>query len=217
MSQLTIVILVGASGSGKTTYANQLLASVRDSYHLSPDECRLELTGDMSDQTRNGFIFNTLVPIRMNGAHARKLNIVFDATNPSKKARKEIIKHAKKLGYRVEAHVFRVPIEVCIARNEARTRVVPTEVIMRQFAQFQEPTLDEGLDAIVEVNDPKRFPIDTLVKLKPLTARSVTSWVRNLEEGKVYKVSAYWYDKIGLEGCSLDDSWDANLFEEVKV
>lgn len=118
---------------------------------ISPDLLRLELSGDVSDQSKNGFIFNQLIPIRMNGAHAQGRCILYDATNTTRKSRKEIIKHAKWLGYEVEAHVFHVPIDVCKARNAARARHVPEPVIDRQFAQWQEPSLDEGIDRIVVV------------------------------------------------------------------
>ncbi len=147
---LTLHLLVAPSASGKSTYAKILLERPRTCL-VSPDLMREELTGDMSDQSKNGFIFGTLLFIRLNGASARNENVVLDATNTTRKARKTIIEHAKGLGYRIEAHVFRVPIEVCKARNAARARQVPLDVIERQFAQWQEPNLDEGLDAIVEV------------------------------------------------------------------
>lgn len=152
MALLTLIMTCGPVGSGKSTYIeNLLLTSLVDAMVLSPDALRKELTGNVSDQSKNGFIFSQLLPIRMNGAHALGSNILYDATNTTRKARKEIVKHAKWLGYEVEAHVFRVPIDVCKARNAARERVVPNDVIDRQFAQWQDPTLEEGFSRIVEV------------------------------------------------------------------
>lgn len=152
---LTLIILVAPSASGKSTYAAKLLDKFKANGELAsvlcPDALREELTGNINDQSRNGFIFNQLVPIRINGAWARREHVVFDATSVSKKARKSIIGYARANGYEVEAHVFRVPIEVCKARNAARERRVPDSVIDRQFAQFQEPELSEGIDRIVEV------------------------------------------------------------------
>lgn len=148
---LTLFMLVGPCGSGKTVYANQLVKDTPDTVLISPDNLREELSGDMNDQSRNAFIFNKLVPIRMNGAHIQRKNIVYDATCYNRKNRKGIIEHAKGLGYQIEAHVFRTPIEVCKARNTVRTRVVPDFVIDNQFAKWQEPELSEGIDRIVEV------------------------------------------------------------------
>ncbi len=153
MTPLTLFMTCGPVGSGKSTYVAALLGqkTLSLSALISPDLLRLELSGDVSDQSKNGFIFDKLIPIRMTGARALHQCIVYDATNTTHKARKSIIEHAKYLGYQVEAHVFRVPIDVCKARNAARARVVPEFVIDRQFAQWQDPTLEEGIDRIVEV------------------------------------------------------------------
>ena len=153
-TQLTVFLLCCPSGGGKSTYAARLLdimtAWQSPTVIICPDNLREELTGDINDQSRNHFIFTQLVPIRMNGAHSLGKHIIFDATNTSRKARKGIIEHAKFLGYKIEAHVFHVPIEVCKARNAGRSRVIPEFVIDRQFAQWHEPSLDEGVDRIVE-------------------------------------------------------------------
>lgn len=152
MTPLTLIMLVGAPGCGKSTYAESLLAmSTTDMAILSPDALRKEMTGDVSNHSKDGWIFSHLIPIRLNGLHSRRFNVVFDATSYCRRNRKDIIKHAKWLGYEVEAHVFRVPIDVCKARNAARARVVPSSVIEKQFAQWQEPTLEEGFTRIVEV------------------------------------------------------------------
>lgn len=149
---LTLFLICAPSGSGKSTYAEILLLScVQDIRIICPDKMREELTGDMSDQSCNGFIFSELVPTRIGEARMEGEHIILDATNTTRKGRKAIVRYAKELGYRVEAHVLRVPIEVCQARNAARSRVIPSEVIERQFAQWQEPTLDEGIDEVVEV------------------------------------------------------------------
>lgn len=149
---LRFILLVGPPGCGKSTYVELLfLQSLVDVAKLSPDSLRFELTGDVGNHSKDGFIWSKLIFIRMNGYHAQGMDIIFDATSYSRRNRKDVIKHAKWLGYRVEAHVFRVPIEVCKARNAARERVVDEAVIDKMVAGWQEPELSEGLDAIVEV------------------------------------------------------------------
>lgn len=212
------IVLCAPSASGKTTYAQSLVAANPGLSILSPDNLRFELTGDMSDQSRNAFIFNTLLPIRINGCHSRVLGCVLDATSTTRKARKLLVEYAKVAGYtRIECHVIKVDEATCQARNAARERQVPEFVISRQFTQWQEPELAEGFDAVVYPFVPHTYPIDTLVKLKPMTARSEVAWTRNLDQEKVYKVRARYHQKIGLEGMSLDDSWDASLFDEIVV
>jgi predicted kinase len=149
MNPLTLTLLVGCSGSGKSTYAATLLNP--DTLIICPDSIRGELSGDENDQSWNGLIFSRIIPIRIHGAWIQRKHVVLDATNYCRKNRKGIIERAKECGYRVEAHVLRVPIEVCKARNAGRSRVVPESVIDNQFTRWQEPSLDEGIDEVREV------------------------------------------------------------------
>lgn len=144
------IILCGAPGSGKSTYAEYLLKTLPDLCLISPDLIRAEF-GDVTDQSKNGLIFNTFVPARMVGAKVSGQNILIDATSVSRDRRASLIAQAKKLEYSVEIHVMDTPIEVCKARNAQRKRRVHEHVIDRMFAQFQKPTLHEGFNKIVYV------------------------------------------------------------------
>lgn len=62
---------------------------------------------------------------------------------------------------------------------------------------------------------PPRFNIGDKVRLKDPFERPSNAW-RNLEPGRIYEVNAHYYTKIGLVGTSLDDSWEAILFEKVE-
>lgn len=146
---LTLHLICAPSGSGKSIYAATFLNP--DIVLICPDSIRGELSGDENDQSRNHLIFSHIIPIRIHGAWIQRKHVVFDATNVTRKNRKGIIERAKEVGYRVEAHVLRVPIEVCKARNAGRTRQVPVSVIDSQFARWQEPSLDEGIDEVREV------------------------------------------------------------------
>jgi predicted kinase len=149
MTSDTIIVLAGPSGSGKSTYADKI-AKERGFVVISPDECRKELTGDASDQSKNAFIFNTLLPIRINGAHTQGMGAIIDATSTTRKARKLLIDYAKVAGYtRIECHVVHADEATCQARNAARERVVPQKIISQQFARWQEPSIEEGFDQIV--------------------------------------------------------------------
>jgi len=150
MSNKICILLCGAPGSGKSTYGNHLLKTMPNSNLISPDLIRAEF-GDIADQSKNGLIFNTIIPARIVGANSQSKDILFDATNVNRKNRANIIAQIKELGYRLEIHVMNTPIEVCKARNLARERKVPDSVIDRMFAQFQHPSLDEGFDKIVYI------------------------------------------------------------------
>lgn len=146
---LNAYIFAGPSGSGKTTLVEELRGLGNNLVIISPDYLRELLTGDINDQSANGAIFTAAVPALIDAMATLEKDIVIDATNTTKKARGTLIKQFKSLSYNIIAHVFHVPIEECKRRNAARGRVVPEFVIDRQFAQWQEPSLEEGIDKIV--------------------------------------------------------------------
>jgi predicted kinase len=45
---------------------------------------------------------------------------------------------------------FDVPVDVCIARNRLRERVVPEEAILEMWRKLQPPALDEGFDRVIK-------------------------------------------------------------------
>ena len=152
MNQLFLFLLAGAPGCGKSTYAQKIVEKNPDGTVLiCPDILRLKETGDMSNHSRDSFIFAALIPNLMDDAAGVGKNIVIDATNYCRRNRRGIIKLANELGYKVICGVFRTPVEVCKARNAARDRKVPEWVIEKQFANWQEPELSEGIHSIVEV------------------------------------------------------------------
>lgn len=152
MTSLTLHLTVGRIGAGKSTHVQTLLSRYPGAALIHPDGLRLELTGSESDFTRDSFIWGTLIPIRFHEAKIRDLDIIFDATMVSRKARRPIIKLAKENGYRVVAHVLNTPLDECLRRNASRARVVPEEVVRNMAAKWQDPELSEGIDEITEAS-----------------------------------------------------------------
>jgi predicted kinase len=77
MNNLEFTITVGISGSGKTTW---LLENSTGKRVISPDEIRRELTGDVSDQTKNKEVFKIAFE-RVINALNNGVSVIFDATN----------------------------------------------------------------------------------------------------------------------------------------
>lgn len=150
-----MLIICGPPGSGKSTYAKQLFAQEieqnggHDPCVINADKMRGQLCGDESDQSKNAYIFNTLIPNLIKDAAKDNMDIIVDNTNYNRKNRKNLIKLGKELGYFIEAHVLVVSREVCKERNANRARHVPDFVIDRQFDGWQDPTLEEGFDSVV--------------------------------------------------------------------
>ncbi len=140
----------GIVGSGKSTYVMSFMKANPGYEVISPDFLRLQYAGDMADQSKNHFIFSKVIPEYMEEVKARGHGIMYDATCYNRKNRKDVIRKARELGYRVVAHVFNTPFDECVRRNAERARVVPLSVLERMRDGWVAPTLEE-VDEIVEV------------------------------------------------------------------
>ncbi len=144
-----LFLLVGCSGSGKSTYAADFCFENPDVIYLNADKLRGVIGEDESDQSKNHVVFDILFKMTEYFLKLGK-DVLLDNTNYSKKNRKQFVEIARKHGVKIRAYVFKTPYEVCITRNEARDRKVPIHVIKNQFDKFEEPGLDE-VDEIVYI------------------------------------------------------------------
>ncbi|MEO3869053.1 polynucleotide kinase-phosphatase [Nonomuraea sp. B12E4] len=127
--ELSLVVLVGVSGSGKSTFAARHFAPTQV---ISSDFCRGLVSDDENDQSATPAAFDLLhhiVGVRL----ARGLFTVVDATNVQYAARRGLIDLARKHDVLAEAIVLDVPEEVAIERNAARPdRAFGPGVVHRQ-------------------------------------------------------------------------------------
>jgi protein phosphatase len=114
--EVSLVVLVGVSGSGKSTFAARHFAATEV---LSSDFCRGLVSDDQNDQTATEAAFEVLHFIAAKRLEANRLTVV-DATNVQPEARKSLIALAKRHHVLPIAVVLDVPESVCVARNTAR-------------------------------------------------------------------------------------------------
>ena len=149
MTTLTLTLMVGVSGSGKSTHAAKL-AHATGATIVEPDAIRKELTGDASDQSRNGEVFR-LAHNRAESFLLTGKSVVVDATNLDRKTRAEWVAIARRCGAEARAVVVDTPVDVAKKRNRSRDRVVPLDVIDKQARRLCPPTSDEGFAHITTV------------------------------------------------------------------
>lgn len=87
-----LILPVGISGSGKSTWIKSQIDS--NTVVVSPDDIRRELTGSVSDQTKNALVFEIAHKRVADALNAGK-NVIFDATNIKSRDRKSLMNYMK--------------------------------------------------------------------------------------------------------------------------
>src|SRR3954471_17811608 len=126
---LSLVCLVGVSGSGKSTFAarNFLRTEV-----ISSDFCRGLVADDENNQAATGDAFDLLHHIAGKRLAAGRLTVI-DATNVQPEARKKLVALAKEHDVLAVAVVLDISERVCLDRNAGRPdRDFGPHVIRRQ-------------------------------------------------------------------------------------
>ena len=125
-----LVVLVGVSGSGKSSFAKKHFAKYEI---VSSDTCRGIVSNNENDQTSSGDafeLFHFILSMRLKNG----LLTVADATNVQADARKKLLDIARSFHVLPVAIVFDMPQKLCESRNETRTdRSVSVHVLRRQM------------------------------------------------------------------------------------
>ncbi|MET9398316.1 polynucleotide kinase-phosphatase [Kitasatospora sp. NPDC002965] len=130
----SLVVLVGTSGAGKSTFARR---HFRPTEVVSSDTCRALVADDENDQSASADAFDVLYYIVGKRLAAGRLTVV-DATNVQAAARKRLIAIAHEHDARPAAIVLDVPPGVCAERTRLRQdRDLPASVIPRQHRELR--------------------------------------------------------------------------------
>ena len=137
--QAALVLLIGASGSGKSTFASRHFDT--DAV-VSSDQLRGALAGDESDQHATDAAFGRLHQWLDARLAAGALAVV-DATNVDWMRRAGLVSRARHHGRQAVAIAFDLPLDLCLVRNAARQHSVRAAVIRRQHDELR-----RGLDRL---------------------------------------------------------------------
>jgi polynucleotide kinase-phosphatase len=131
---MSLVVLVGSSGSGKSTFAREHFSQFEV---LSSDFFRGLVSNDENDQSATAAAFEALRFVASKRLSAG-LTTVIDATNVQPEARKSFVQLARDHDVLPVAIVLDVSERICVDRNAARTdRTFGANVIKRQQDQLR--------------------------------------------------------------------------------
>lgn len=161
--ELALVVLVGASGSGKSTFAQRYF---KPTEIISSDACRAMLTDDETDQSVSADAFDLVYTIAAKRLALGRLTVI-DATNVQAEARKPLLALARHYHVWPVAIVLHTPERVCLERNLARpNRDFGDFVVKRQVDNLRRSlrTLhDEGFRVVHSVT-PELFDSIEIVR-----------------------------------------------------
>jgi protein phosphatase len=135
VTDLSLVVLVGASGSGKSTFARR---HFKPTEIISSDFCRGLVSDDENDQSATKDAFDVLHYIAGKRLAAGRRTVV-DATSVQPEARRQLVELARRYDVLPIAIVLDVPEDVCAERNAARTdrADMPRRVIQRHTRELR--------------------------------------------------------------------------------
>lgn len=155
--EIAVVVLIGASGSGKSTFAR---AHFRSSEILSSDYCRGLVADDENDQSVSREAFEILYFIARKRLEKGKV-VVIDATNTQANTRKSLVALAREFHAMPVALVLNMPENLCVARNRERpNRNFAAHVVRNQSFDLRRSLRrlkDEGFRYTYIVDSPEEL------------------------------------------------------------
>jgi polynucleotide kinase-phosphatase len=162
---LSLVVLIGASGSGKSSWAAKHFAPTQV---VSSDFCRGLVADDETDQTATTAAFEVLHTIVEKRLEAGRLTVV-DATNVRPEDRRPLVQLARRQHVLPIAIVLDVPPEVCHERNASRPdRDFGPHVVRNQRAALRRSLNGLGREGFRRVSILRGRDIDdAVIELEP--------------------------------------------------
>jgi len=162
----SLVVLVGAAGAGKSTFAARHFDPEEI---LSSDAFRRMVSGDEANQAATKAAFVVLHAALERRLADRRTSAV-DATNIEPTARRALLTRARAAGIPASAIVLDLPATTVTARNAARpARVVDMAVVHRQLDRLRlaldgpDPALwREGFAQVVVLREPTEVDAVTI-------------------------------------------------------
>ena len=151
MNQL--IMMVGIPGSGKSTYAKEILRLNPSFEYVSRDEVRYERVTDQEHYfDHEDEVFREFCN-RIDKFLLQDKTVIADATHISSGSRKKLLHNLNVIPDKTVAVVVNTPFDVCMERNAAREGItrVPDKSMFSMKNNFRPPSPNEGFTQILYV------------------------------------------------------------------
>ncbi len=188
--RLSLVVLVGVSSSGKSTWARKHFLPTEI---VSSDNCRALISDDENNQSVTPEAFQLLHAIVEARLRLGRLTVV-DATNVQKDARTSLLKLARQYHVLPIAVVFKISERICLDRSAQRTdRRIQSYVIQQQAMHLR-----RSLGHFREEGFAKAHIFESVEAVESTTVKRVPLWPDHRNE-------AGPFDIIGdVHGCRTE-------------
>ena len=169
--EFSLVVLVGASGSGKAHFAR---THFKPTEVLSSDTCRGWVSDDENDQAATADAFDVLQYVAAKRLAGARLTVI-DATNVQREARRPLLALARKYHCLAVAIVLNLPERVCVERNRERPdRNFGRRVVAQQRSQLRRSRRGlrkEGFRYVYTLASPEEVAAVTIERTRLWTDR----------------------------------------------
>lgn len=115
----TLIMPIGISACGKSSFKKELLKKNPKIKTACPDNIRRSLTGNVSDQSANKEVFN-IINHQINDYLSSNEIVYFDATNLTEKSRKSSLEIVKKTNSKLIVVIFLTSYRYDICEDRCR-------------------------------------------------------------------------------------------------
>jgi protein phosphatase len=160
--ELSLVVLIGPSGSGKSSFGRKLFLPTEV---VSSDACRGLVSDNENEQAATNDAFDLLHTIVRKRLGRGRLTVI-DATNVQPEARKSLVELAREYHVLPVAVVFDLPEKLCQERNTSRPdRQFGPHVIRNQAQQMRRSLRGlerEGFRYVFKLSSPEEVDAVTI-------------------------------------------------------
>jgi predicted ABC-type ATPase len=183
-----VILPIGTSGSGKSTWINSVNAN-NEFVVISPDEMRVEFTGNMNDKSKDAEIYQEAAARTVQAIRLGK-PVIFDTTNLTKDKRRPFIQAIKNQLPNANIQYKLLPLNPELAKARIKAQLARGE----NRANVSDATIDRHAESYKQMLiDIKEEPIseyqETESRTDELIARGYTQ-VEAVEKKRENKINA---------------------------